>query len=75
MPANLPHDPVCGLQVHPGDVDSWVEYEGTQYYFCCPECRRVFEESPEEYAGKERREPEAPPQEGDTRSTQHPSRA
>ena len=54
MQDNLPRDPVCGLEVHPEDVDSWVEYGGTQYFFCCPECRRLFEETPEQYAEGER---------------------
>ncbi len=54
MEGNLPRDPVCGLEVHPDDVDSWVEYGGTQYFFCCPECRKAFEEKPEEYIGSEK---------------------
>ena len=53
-----PRDPVCGLQVNPDDVDSWVEYGGTQYFFCCPECQKVFEEQPEEYAGPEEAKPQ-----------------
>jgi len=64
---NWPRDPVCGLAVLPEDAASWVEYKGTRYFFCCPECRRVFEESPEEYA-QERR-----PQEGETRQQDSPS--
>lgn len=57
MEGNLPRDPVCGLEVHPDDVDSWVEYGGTQYYFCCAECREAFEEAPEEYVGREKAAP------------------
>jgi len=72
--ANLPRDPVCGLEVHPDDVDSWVEYGGTQYYFCCPECQRVFEENPEEYATRQPPQPEAHSEEAGTRHTKHQAR-
>ena len=72
MRANLPRDPVCGLEIHLEDVDSWVEYGGTQYFFCCPECRRAFEESPEEYAAREKRESgEKPGEESGRRHTGH----
>jgi YHS domain-containing protein len=63
------------LEVHPDDVDSWVEYGGTQYFFCCPECRRAFEESPEEYAGREAREAtERHSEEESTRHSRHQAR-
>jgi len=68
---NPPRDPVCGLEVHPSDADSWVEFEGTQYYFCCPECRRVFEENPEEYAPQRPTEPEARREEAGSRQAEH----
>jgi YHS domain-containing protein len=71
---NLPRDPVCGLEVHPDDVDSWVEYGGTQYYFCCPECRRVFEENPEEYVAERPQEPERHSEETGTRHSKHQAR-
>ncbi len=71
---NLPRDPVCGLEVHPDDVDSWVEYGGTQYYFCCPECWQAFEVNPEEYLGEERSEPGERHTEGASRHTKHQAR-
>jgi len=72
MQGNLPRDPVCGLEVNPEDVDAWVEYGGTQYYFCCPECRKAFEENPEEYAGGEAKRPEEKHTEGaGQRHTRH----
>ncbi|MCL6432206.1 MAG: YHS domain-containing protein [Anaerolineae bacterium] len=75
MEGNLPRDPVCGLEIHPDDVDSWVEYGGTQYFFCCPECRRAFEESPEEYIARERPKPdEKHSEETGTRHTRHQAR-
>ena len=70
----LPRDPVCGLDVNPDDVESWVEYEGTQYYFCCPECQRAFEENPEAYAGERAREGEAHSEETGSRHSQHQAR-
>ena len=69
---NLPRDPVCGLEVHPDDVDSWVEYGGTQYYFCCPECQRAFEESPEEYTGEQAGQTHS--EETGSRHTRHQAR-
>jgi YHS domain-containing protein len=78
MRGNLPRDPVCGLEIHPDDVDSWVEYGGTQYYFCCPECQKAFEETPDEYAevtGDEKAQPEVHHKEdGRERHTKHQAR-
>ncbi len=68
---NLPRDPVCGLEVHPDDVDSWTEYGGTQYYFCCPECQRAFEENPEQYAGNEKSSAKEKHVEGAGRHSKH----
>jgi xanthine dehydrogenase accessory factor len=38
-------DRVCGMTV-PADADHWpLEHDGITDYFCCPGCRRAFEES------------------------------
>ena len=38
-------DPVCGMTV-PADAHHWpLEHDGITDYFCCPGCRRAFEES------------------------------
>jgi xanthine dehydrogenase accessory factor len=38
-------DPVCGMTV-PRDAQHWpLEHDGITDYFCCPGCRRAFEES------------------------------
>lgn len=35
-------DPICGMQVYSGQA--FVRrYDGRMYYFCCPECKKVFE--------------------------------
>ncbi len=75
MEGNLPRDPVCGLEIHPDDVDSWVEYGGTQYYFCCPTCQRTFEENPEAYIAEEQKERQASHKEdGSERHSRHQGR-
>jgi xanthine dehydrogenase accessory factor len=39
-------DPVCGMTVDISRGGLPFEYEGTTYYFCCPGCRRTFENDP-----------------------------
>ena len=44
-------DPVCGMDVFPGD--SGVEYvvrAGASYHFCSPTCRKQFDATPEEFS-------------------------
>jgi signal transduction histidine kinase/YHS domain-containing protein len=40
-------DPVCGMQVEPGDPG--VEHDGQIYRFCSPACRDLFLARPEQY--------------------------
>jgi YHS domain-containing protein len=56
-------DPVCGMELDPGQVEAQARYQGTAYYFCSEECRRLFEENPEAYVGAAAtpREGEPPP--------------
>lgn len=42
-------DPVCGMELDPGQVEAQAKYQGKAYYFCSEECRRQFEEDPEQY--------------------------
>ena len=44
-------DPVCGMQLDPGQIEAQTTYQGKEYDFCSEECRRLFEENPEEYLG------------------------
>lgn len=49
-------DPVCGMQVDEQHAAGQSEYEGRTYYFCSPNCKTRFDESPEQYAGDARGE-------------------
>jgi class 3 adenylate cyclase len=42
-------DPVCRMQVEIGRAVVTIEYAGAAYFFCSPECERVFRESPKLY--------------------------
>ncbi|HZU66572.1 MAG TPA: XdhC family protein [Ktedonobacteraceae bacterium] len=42
-------DPVCGMIVEIAGSRHHSTYEGREYYFCCPACKRLFERNPQEY--------------------------
>lgn len=42
-------DPVCGMTVEIATARHRSVYEGHDYYFCCPACKRLFEKNPQEY--------------------------
>jgi class 3 adenylate cyclase len=42
-------DPVCRMQVEIEHAGATIPYEGATYYFCSPECARLFSEAPERY--------------------------
>jgi P-type Cu+ transporter len=42
-------DPVCLMEVDPATAQWMAEYEGKEYYFCSPGCKRSFEREPEKY--------------------------
>ena len=42
-------DPVCGTTVEVAGARHVAGYEGRDYYFCCPGCKRKFEAEPERY--------------------------
>ncbi len=42
-------DPVCGMNVLPGNTALVVKHDGSSYYFCAEGCRKAFEEDPEKY--------------------------
>jgi YHS domain-containing protein len=44
-------DPVCGMEFDASQAESQTTYQGQGYYFCSEECRRTFEENPEEFVG------------------------
>lgn len=42
-------DPVCGMELNPGQVVAQASHQGQQYDFCSQECRKLFQENPEKY--------------------------
>ena len=56
-------DPVCGMELTPGQIEAQSQYEGKRYDFCSVECKRLFDENPKKYvnniAGRDPR-PDAP---------------
>jgi xanthine dehydrogenase accessory factor len=42
-------DPVCNMTVTVKGARYHSEYEGQTYYFCCPACRKLFQDNPQEY--------------------------
>ena len=42
-------DPVCGMIVEIATARHHCTYDGREFYFCCPACKRLFERSPQEY--------------------------
>lgn len=49
-------DPVCGMEIDTETAEDMgaeiLVYEGETYYFCCPPCRRMFEERPDHYINR-----------------------
>jgi xanthine dehydrogenase accessory factor len=48
-------DPVCGMTVPATTASYPLTDNGVTYYFCCPGCRRAFEQDPARYAPRETR--------------------
>jgi xanthine dehydrogenase accessory factor len=42
-------DPVCGMMVEIASTRHHTTYDGRDFYFCCPACKRLFERNPQEY--------------------------
>ncbi len=42
-------DPVCGMTVEIANARHHTTYDGREFYFCCPSCKRHFECKPQEY--------------------------
>jgi YHS domain-containing protein len=42
-------DPVCGMTVNETDPEFQAQFAGKKYTFCSDECRKEFQERPEEY--------------------------
>lgn len=48
-------DPVCGMQFDTSQAEAQTIYQDQVYFFCSEECRRTFEENPEEFVGSKRK--------------------
>jgi xanthine dehydrogenase accessory factor len=42
-------DPVCGMMVEIANARHKSLYDGREFYFCCPACKRQFEREPQQY--------------------------
>jgi xanthine dehydrogenase accessory factor len=47
--ANTAIDPVCSMIVEIATARHHSMYDGRDFYFCCPACKRLFEHNPQEY--------------------------
>ena len=45
-------DPVCGMAVDDRTAHQETKYQGRSYYFCCDECKRKFDQNPQQYLSK-----------------------
>ncbi len=36
-------DPVCMMEITPDSAEAQLMYEGETIYFCCDECKRIFD--------------------------------
>lgn len=46
-------DPVCGKRINRNKAHAVIEYEGVNYFLCCPLCQTQFERAPATYARPE----------------------
>jgi xanthine dehydrogenase accessory factor len=49
-------DPVCGMIVETATARHHSAYDDREFYFCCPACKRLFEQNPQEYLIQHERE-------------------
>jgi YHS domain-containing protein len=42
-------DPVCGIEVDEMNPEFQAQFAGKKYVFCSDECRKEFEQQPNEY--------------------------
>src|SRR4029077_12580812 len=49
QPGEQAIDPVCGMTVSIETAAASFEHEGRKYYFCRPQCRDRFRESPQQF--------------------------
>jgi YHS domain-containing protein len=42
-------DPVCGMTFDSSQAEAQSTYQGQAYFFCSQECRKLFDENPDQY--------------------------
>jgi YHS domain-containing protein len=42
-------DPVCGMRIDEQESEFQTMFAGRKYFFCSEDCRKEFENEPEEY--------------------------
>jgi YHS domain-containing protein len=45
----MTEDPVCGIKIDDKQAEFQTMFAGKKYFFCSDECRKEFEERPDEY--------------------------
>jgi Cu+-exporting ATPase len=45
----MARDPVCGMEVDEKDAAGSSEYRGKTYYFCSGDCKKQFDQKPEQF--------------------------
>jgi Cu+-exporting ATPase len=43
-------DPVCGMNVDENNSQYQTQYGGQRYKFCSEQCKKKFDQQPEQYA-------------------------
>ena len=43
-------DPICKMEVDPKAAKWKSSYNGKEYYFCAPGCKKAFDKNPSKYA-------------------------
>lgn len=46
---NRVKDPVCGMEIDPGDAAASEVHDGVTFYFCSPACHQAFLADPHRY--------------------------
>lgn len=49
----MQNDPVCGMQVDEQKASAKSQHQSRTYYFCSSDCKRKFDQQPEQYAGQQ----------------------
>ena len=47
---NMAIDPICKMDVDPKTAKWKSTYNGKEYFFCAPGCKKAFDKNPEKYA-------------------------